>query len=260
MSSEPLISRRLQKLYGSLDDVRGRRRSGLFVAEGTKCVLELAGTFAPERVYALREWEWEHGDTLCGCRVEEAAPADLKIISRLTTTPPVIAFFRLPDPTVAVSADAISTELILALDRIQDPGNLGTIIRCADWMGVHTIVASHDTVDAFSPKVVQATMGALARVQVVYVPSLSGWLGELPAATPVYGTFLDGENIYTQALSRTGVVVMGNEGSGISAEVEGAVNRRLYIPPYPAGAATVESLNVAVAAAITLSQFRSRQF
>lgn len=145
--------------------------------------------------------------------------------------------------------------LVLALDRVQDPGNIGTILRCCDWMGVDTVIASADTVDCFNPKAVQASMGALAHVKVYYT-DLAEYLGSIDA--PVYGTFLDGENIYREALSECGVIIMGNEGKGISHEIEKFVNRRLYIPPYPTDSVHVESLNVGMATAITLSQFRSR--
>jgi TrmH family RNA methyltransferase len=148
----------------------------------------------------------------------------------------------------------LNNSLVLALDRVQDPGNLGTIIRVADWMGVDTIIASRDTVDVFNPKVVQATMGAIARVKVHYV-DLPQFLSSL-TDIPIYGTFLDGTNIYTTPLSPTGIVIMGNEGQGISPEVEKLVNAKILIPSYPPERPTSESLNVATATAITLAEFR----
>jgi len=147
--------------------------------------------------------------------------------------------------------------LCLALDEVQDPGNLGTIIRIADWFGIEHIFCSQGTADVYNPKVVQATMGALARVHVHYV-NLSELIDSLPDI-PVYGTFLDGTNIYEQELSQTGIIVMGNEGNGISPEVRKVINRRLYIPNYPANRPTSESLNVAVATAITCAEFRRRK-
>ena len=147
-------------------------------------------------------------------------------------------------------------ELTLALDGVQDPGNLGTIVRLADWFGIRHIFCSFDSADIYNPKSTQATMGALARVDVHYV--------DLPLAlrsveAPVYGTFLDGQDIYTQDLSAHGVIVMGNEGRGISKAVAELVSHRLFVPPYPAQRPTVESLNVAIATAIVCAEFRRCQ-
>jgi TrmH family RNA methyltransferase len=147
--------------------------------------------------------------------------------------------------------------LSIALDGVQDPGNLGTIIRIADWFGISDIICSEDTVDAWNPKVVQATMGSIARVNIIYT-NLPSFLDSLPTDFPVYGTLLDGENIYTQQLTKEGLIVMGNEGNGISTEIRPLVGRRLFIPSYhPAD--TAESLNVAIATAITCAEFRRRQ-
>ena len=146
--------------------------------------------------------------------------------------------------------------LSLLLDNIQDPGNLGTIIRIADWFGIDTIYCSLGTVDAWNPKVVQATMGSIARVHIIYVDPLE-LLDALPADYPVYGTLLDGQNIYTQQLTDHGLIVMGNEGNGISDAVRARVNRRLLIPDFHEGD-TADSLNVAIATAITCSEFRRR--
>ena len=139
---------------------------------------------------------------------------------------------------------------------MQDPGNLGTIIRIADWFGISTIYCSEDTVDAWNPKVVQATMGSLARVNIIYIDILQ-MLDGLPADYPVYGTLLDGDDIYQQPLSDHGLIIMGNEGNGISEAVRSRVNRRLLIPSFRQGD-TAESLNVAIATAITCSEFRRR--
>ena len=142
----------------------------------------------------------------------------------------------------------------IALDGIQDPGNLGTIIRIADWFGIDTIYCSPDTADAYAPKVVQATMGSLARVHIIYT-DLPALLDALPPTYPVYGTLLDGQDIYAQQLTPEGIIVMGNEGNGISAPVRQRVNRPLLIPCFRQGD-SAESLNVAVATAITCSEFR----
>lgn len=253
-----VITNRLKKEMMSLSDAKGRRRSGMFAVEGDKCFGELVGHFRLRYIVATEMWAQAHPHAAeqYHCECAAASAALMRELSFLTTPSPVIAYFDIPEATPLPDDNILSDNLILALDRIQDPGNLGTILRTADWMGVHTVVASHDTADAFSPKVVQATMGALARVTVVYT-DLAAFVNHAREITPVYGTFLDGENIYRQPLSRSGIVVMGNEGRGISPEVAACVTRRLYIPPYP-GDANVESLNVATANAITLSQFRSR--
>ncbi len=258
MISDTPLSKRLIKDIATLDSVKGRRRTGLFVAEGTKCVLDLLQAFECRFLFATEEWlkeyEFEY-PRFAKSTVYVCSPAQMRELTRLSNTPPVIAAYRLPEPCTHLPNPA--NELVVALDGVQDPGNLGTIIRTADWMGVQTIVTSDDTVDAFNPKTVQATMGALARVHVV-TADLPAWLKACEA--PVYGTFLNGENIYRQALTPHGVVVMGNEGHGVSDAVAECVSKRLFIPSFPPDVPTSESLNVATATAITLSEFRSRFF
>ena len=258
--SEPLLTNRMKKEFASLDDAKGRRRSGLFVAEGTKCVLELMAAFAPRHIFALPEWVLEHGH---GLPVEptECGRGVLGELSRLSTTPPVVAFFALPEPPEMPEASYFASRLTVALDCVQDPGNLGTIIRTCNWFGVDTILASRDTVDAFNPKTVQATMGALTRTRVIYT-DLPEALASMPPEVGIYGTFLDGDNIYTQPLATPAVMIMGNEGRGISEAVERAVGRRLYIPSSDSadGVQAVESLNVATATAISLSEFAARRY
>jgi TrmH family RNA methyltransferase len=154
----------------------------------------------------------------------------------------------------------VNKELCLALDDVQDPGNLGTIIRVADWFGIRHIFCSIGTTDAFSPKTIQATMGAISRVQIHYV-DLYSFLHHTrieSSSTPIYGTFLEGKNIYRESLSPNGVIIMGNEGNGISSKIEEMVTNKLFIPNYPEGCATSESLNVAIATAITCAEFRRR--
>ena len=248
---QPLsVARR--KLIASLQQPRHRREHRLFVAEGAKCISELTDTFACRMVVATHAWYERDAMTLPrGAELLKATRADMERISSMSNPPEVIAVMEMPPE----AADTIPDGLIVALDGVQDPGNLGTIIRACDWFGVNTIVCSRDTVDLYNSKVIQATMGALARVGVRYV-DLPRWLAALPASRPVYGTFLDGDNIYSCRLPETAMIVMGNEGQGISPEVEQAVSRRLLIPSYPPGAPTSESLNVGMATAITLSEFR----
>ncbi|MDE6134971.1 MAG: RNA methyltransferase [Muribaculaceae bacterium] len=210
MTTDFQLTRRLMHDFASIDDPKGRRRTGLFVAEGTKCVLELAVAFSCEYLFASPEWLSKNGAAMNAATVAAASPRMLRDLTRLSATPPVIAFFRIPQAQEAPSPSLPGSDLVLALDRIQDPGNLGTILRTCDWMGIHTVVASPDTVDAFNPKAVQSTMGALARVNIIYT-DLPRWLGSLPGTVPVYGTFLDGDNIYTSPLAKAGVIVMGTK-------------------------------------------------
>jgi TrmH family RNA methyltransferase len=166
----------------------------------------------------------------------------------------VLAVVELPKCRLAsVKPDK---NLVLALDRVQNPGNLGTIIRLADWFGISDIICSEDTADCFNPKVVQATMGAILRVRVHYT-NLAEWLVN-QRNTKIYGTFLEGENIYSATLDKSGVIVMGNEGNGVSKEVMAIANKKLLIPSYPPERPTSESLNVSVATAIVVSMFRSQ--
>ena len=252
------LTKALRRDIASLSDIKGRRRLDAFMAEGTKCVLDTIGAFTVRHIIATPQW-LAANPLPPDLDIIEANRGEIGEMSSMALAPDVIAVYNLPEPATFHPAEATS-QLVVALDRVQDPGNLGTIMRTADWMGITTVIASTDTVDCFNPKVIQATMGAISRVRVVY-GDLSAMLREAAkAGAPVYGTFLDGDNIYTAPLSPAGIVVMGNEGRGISSEVAATATRRLLIPPYPAGHPTSESLNVATATSITLSQFRARQF
>ena len=255
----PEITNALRKLVRSLGEAKSRREHHLFVAEGTKCVCDTAGHFTCRYLIAKNTWLQTNTNKvkeLDATEVFQASAADLERMTQLSTAPQVIAVYEIPEQLQIDDIVNISNELVVALDRIQDPGNLGTIIRLCDWMGVTTILASRDTVDVWSPKVVQSTMGAIARVKVIYcdlILALKNW------PTTVYGTYLHAPSIYTANLGASGVVVFGNEGQGISEAVGQCVTQRLLIPSFPPDRRTSESLNVATAAAITLSQFRSRQ-
>lgn len=249
------ITNAVRKLVYSLSEVKMRRETGLFKVEGTKGVLDTMPHFEVDMLLCTQKWLDAHSVDVSSDRIGVATRADMERMSSLKTAPDVIAVLRIPqrDVNQVFKADG----LMLALDCVQDPGNLGTIIRTADWFGVRCILASYDTADVWNPKVVQATMGSLARVKVYYC-DLKAVLVQLKSnGKAIYGTFLGGENIYTVNLDQSGVVVMGNEGKGVSAAVAEIVNNRLTIPPYPAGTPTAESLNVAIATAITLSQFRN---
>lgn len=240
-----------RKLFSSLATAKGRKATGWFMAQGEKCVNDTLGHFSLVRLLHTRDWSVTEE---CRTAAEEAKPCDLKEISTLNTTPNVIAVYEIPEAEEDFALK--DNELAIALDCVQDPGNLGTILRVADWMGVERIFASKDTADVWNPKVVQASMGAISRVKVTYC-DLAKFLDNNWGA-PIYGTFLDGKDIYKTELNSYGVIVMGNEGNGISKQIEDLVTHRITIPSYPKGRPTSESLNVAIATAITLAEFRRR--
>ena len=248
-----MLSKAKIKLIKSLEMKKFRQSEGLFVAEGPKVVGDLLPHFHCRLLVATDKWLLDNPKPKAD-EIIVATDEELQKASFLKSPQRVLALFETPAPSTIETADS---SLVLALDDIQDPGNLGTIIRIADWFGVRQIVCSQGTVDAFSPKVVQATMGAIARVGIHYT-KLDSWIESLAKTIPVYGTFLNGKNIYDEPLSENGVIVMGNEGKGISPAVEKYISRRLFIPNYPKGVETSESLNVAVATAITCAEFRRR--
>lgn len=256
-----MISKNQIKFVHQLEYKKFRRVEGLFVAEGTKVVGDLLAHYKPREVFATSEWLADHqGDYT----TQEVTDDELRRLSFLQHPQQVLALFPIPEPlsptTTAANASLfnLNSSLSLALDGIQDPGNLGTIIRIADWFGITHIFCSDDTADAWNPKVVQATMGSIARVNIIYL-NLSQFIDKLPPNYPVYGTLLDGEDIYTQPLTPHGLIVMGNEGNGISQEIRSRVNHRLLIPSYRTDD-TADSLNVAIATAITCAEFRRRSY
>ncbi len=230
------ITKAQVRFVRSLQQKKFRDEAGCFVAEGDKLIGDLQGAFELELLI----------------NKDNATPTEIAQMSSMRTPQGSIAVFKKREET---QLSIINCQLSIILDGIQDPGNLGTIIRTADWFGVHTIICSPDTADCYNPKVVQATMGALARVHLHYT-DLPTFLQSLPTDTPIYGTLLEGENIYAQPLTKHGVIIMGNEGNGISPAVRACINRAIRIPSYPADAPTSESLNVAIATAITLAEFR----
>ena len=260
------ISKAQVKLVRSLQQKKFRDELGLFVAEGDKCVEELRKGFELVQLIINNEQLTSRDADV---RTVIATPTEIEQMSGLRTPQGVIGVFKKNTEYRTQSTDLITNDLILALDGIQDPGNLGTIIRTCDWFGVHDIFCSLDTADCYNPKVVQATMGALARVRLHYV-DLPAFIASYKG--PVYGTLLDGENMYevlesekTASLkdkrplrSKTGVIVMGNEGNGISEEVRKLVTHPIRIPSYPNKEASdvVESLNVSIATSIVLAEFR----
>lgn len=237
------------KFIRSLSQKKFRDGHGLFIAEGEKIVAEaLASGYKVREVY----------------RVEEIGSECMERISCLSSPSPVLAVIEKPNFNPDNILNGLSGNLsgrpplFLALDGVKDPGNLGTIIRIADWFGVDAIFASPGTVEVFNPKVVQATMGAIFRKQVIYTDLAEICRKFTAAGLPVYGTFLDGKNLYENLPSneKHGLVVMGSESSGISPALSQQITNKLLIPPYPADAVTSESLNVAIATAIICAEFR----
>lgn len=227
-----------------------RKQLGLFVAEGDKMVADMLPAFTCQTLFYTDAYT---GPLQADEKIEVSYD-ELCKISRLETPQHVLAVFELP--IVDLQYDALSSQLVLALDGVQDAGNLGTIIRLADWFGIEHILCSHGTVDAYNPKVVQATMGALSRVKVHYV-DLPMVLEKLNM--PIYVTALDGNNLYDATLSDSGIIVMGNEGNGVSSQVQALATQRFLIPNFPVGRCTSESLNVGVATAVVCAEFRRRQ-
>ncbi len=235
------LSKAQIKWVRSLQQKKTRDELGLFVAEGDKCINDLRDAF----------------ELVLLATPENATSTEIAQMSSLRTPQGTIAVFK-KNLYNQISID--NSHLILALDGIQDPGNLGTIIRTCDWFGIHTILCSRDTADCYNPKVVQATMGALARVRLHYVEDLTNTLKQYKSeGYPIYGTLLEGTNMYHEGSIPTkekGIIVMGNEGNGISKEVRPLITHPLLIPSYPVGTVTSESLNVGIATAIVLAEFR----
>ena len=248
-----MLSKNKIKYIHSLELKKNRKEERAFVAEGHKLVGDLLGHFPCRLLLATRPWLDSHRYAAADETIE-VTPEELARASLLKSPQDVLAVFGQPD--YPMTPHVVRQSLCLALDDVQDPGNLGTIIRVADWFGIEHIFCSQGTVDVYNPKTIQATMGALARVKLHYchLPSLIASLEDVP----VYGTFLDGDNLYGKTLTDHGLIVMGNEGNGVSAEVSAHINERLYIPNYPAQRETSESLNVAMATGIVCAEFRRR--
>ncbi len=252
-----MVSKNKQKWIISLSRKKHRDQEKLFVAEGHKLVTDLLNTDLECRLIAATdEWISANNYERKTAELVTTSGTELKKLSALSTPPPVIAIFR--QPVYQLQPEQLSSKLSLFLDDVQDPGNLGTIVRMADWFGIENIICTKGCADIFNHKTVQSTMGAIARVQVHYVETDAFFESISGLDCPVYGTFLDGDNIYETPLNPTGIIIMGNEGKGISPQVESYINSRLYIPNYPPNTNTSESLNVAVATAIICAEFRRR--
>jgi len=251
-----MLSKNKIKLIRSLGLKKNRSEKGLFVAEGRKLVFDLIKSqLSLREVFCTREISAKLV-TVNAEKITELKNVEMERISSLKSTPEIIGLFEIPK--AGFSWEEIKKDLCIVLDSVQDPGNLGTIVRLADWFGIKNIICSEDCADLYNPKTVQATMGAIARVNVHYL-LLKDFLSEVVKnKVPIYGTFLEGENLFSTDLTSNGIVVMGNEGSGISKEIEAFISKKINIPSYPLMNNGSESLNVAVAASIVCAEFRRR--
>lgn len=233
----------------SLADKRTRDTEQLFIAEGSKLVEEImASQFVVRNVYTTNA-------AMRGKNVTIIDRKEMERISQLKSANDTLAVVE--QPHYSLNIDNLRGNLVLALDGVQNPGNLGTIVRLADWFGIKDIICSHECADCYNPKVVQATMGAILRVRIHYTDNLAELLSRAAKMQmPIYGTLLDGDNIYSASITSSGIIVMGNEGRGLTDACRERLTHRLYIPPYPADAPTSESLNVAMATGIILAEFR----
>jgi RNA methyltransferase, TrmH family len=242
-----MVSKNQIKLIRSLQQKKFRKLNNLFIAEGVKVIQELiSANFELENLYVTENIFTNIDKNI---RVEISA-SDLEKITALKTANNCLAVFKIPTQKVKSNAG-----LKIALDDVRDPGNMGTIMRLCDWFGISDLICSVDTVDIYNPKVVQATMGSIARVNVIYT-DLEDYLQN--CTEPIFGTFMDGENIYKSKLPNTGIIVMGNEANGISAEIEKRCTHRIAIPRF-GNLQITESLNVATATAIILSEFKRNE-
>lgn len=247
------LSKNKLRLLLSFTKKKARDEQNLFLAEGNKLVRDLLPYFHCKTIVGTVDFFKKEEIRLeSDCYI--ATKEELERLSLTRSPQAVWALFERKEHNLNLSE--LKEKLSLALDGVQDPGNLGTIIRIADWFGIENIICSSNCVDLYNPKVVQATMGAIARVKIHYTDlvKLMDSVGDLP----MYGTFLEGDIIYETPLSSNGIIVMGNEGNGISEEVKQRITQKLFIPNYPSNRKTSESLNVAVATSIVCSEFRRR--
>lgn len=250
------LSKNRVKFLNSLKLSKFRKQHQQFIAEGSMLVLEfITCSFEVVEVYALNEWIVENTMLLKEKKitVSEVSQNDLQKISALKTANVVFAIVNMP--ARKPEAEELFESLVLVLDDIRDPGNLGTIIRIADWFGIKNIVCSIESVEVYNPKVVQATMGSLSRVDVFYT-NLVDFLKRTPKEITIYGTLLDGEKIQSKKLTDKGVIIIGNESKGISDKLLPYINERLYIKSFSSSQA--ESLNASIAAAIVCYEFRRK--
>lgn len=255
-----MISKNTIKLIKSLATKKIRAKEKLFLVEGDKIVAEvIESQFQVEKLYATNTFLVNNKSKIINAKiVAEVSREDIYQASLMQNPQNSIALCTLP--VEKKLPERIDSDLSIYLDEIQDPGNLGTIIRICDWFGIEQLYCSPKTADLFNPKVIQASMGSFCRVEVCYTPFepvvvLAGKMG-----IPIFGAFLHGENIYEQKLPSRALLVMGNEGNGISAEIENKTERKIKIPEFTKNSKSAESLNVSVATAIICSEFKRQTF
>ncbi len=251
-----MLSKNKIKYILSLKLSKFRDEYQQFIAEGDKLVCDLLlSNYKISDIFATKDWIYNN-TVSNAITVTEVTENELKRISQLSTPNKVVAI--LDYKTIPEFNNAVFNELILMLDEIKDPGNMGTIIRIADWFGISTIICSHHSVEIYNPKVVQSTMGSIARVNVIYT-DLKTFLNKVPENIPIYGTLLDGENIYDQNLSDNGIIIVGNESRGISKEIIPYITKKILIPSYAQNKESkAESLNASVATAIVCAEFKRK--
>ena len=246
-----MLSKSQLSFLKSLHQKKYRKEEGLFLVEGLKSVLEfLESTYQIETIYHTPAILPKLGKISHKIKLQELKPEELQKISTLNTPQDVLAVLRIPEPQ-AIQAKQLKGQFVLVLDGIQDPGNMGTIIRTADWFGISQLICSNDTVEAYNPKVVQASMGSLARVQVTYTDLQTFLDGQ---SLPVYAAALDGQSIYDTDFKSEGMIILGNEGNGIRPEILKKAGFKVTIPRF----GSTESLNVAVSAGIFCSEIRRK--
>lgn len=253
-----MLSQNKIKFIKSLSLKKNRQQNNCFLVEGEKMILELMDSnFKTIEVYALKDFILQHTTIFNGnFSINEISEKELHKISSLKTPNQALAIVEIPNYTIEdFSFDSLS----LVLDNIQDPGNLGTIIRTANWYGVEYIFCSSDTVDAYNSKVIQSTMGAIFRTKIVYGNLLPIINMAKKNNQAIYGTLLDGNAIYASKLTNNGLIVLGNESKGISKPIQKLIDHKIRIPNFPEHSTAMESLNVGIANAIVLAEFR-RQF
>lgn len=252
-----MLSKQITKIIQNLEKKKFREKYNLFKIEGEKLVAELLRSpLAVHAIIAYPEWIQANGHLLGKNQVLETDEKGMKAISNFQSLPHVMALAEIPNHPY--HPDEVAGTLSLVLNGIQDPGNLGTILRIADWFGVSHLLCDRDCASIYNPKCVQASMGAIFRVHAYYL-DLPETIRQLKAkGMPVFGTFLDGENIYTSPLPSQGLIIMGNEGKGIAEDIGQLADFRLTIPNFTPAGASSESLNVGVATGIILSEFKRR--
>lgn len=252
-----MISKQTIEMIRSLKDHKGRELAGLFTAEGSKLVFDLLKTsLIPAGIFMTAEGLSTCDSGLLPVDAVQVSAKEMERISSFKNPSTVLALFKIP-AVIPFTKDSFQG-LNLVLDRIQDPGNLGTIVRMADWFGISHLFCSPDCADLYNPKCVQSTMGALARIQIHYL-ALSELLKQAAVnKIPVYGTYMEGENVFETELSSNALIVLGSEGKGISPELSPYLTKKISIPAYPADNRELESLNVAVSASIICAEFRRR--